>query len=59
MSEVGAISWGGYCIECGKELHVQNNTDLHEHHGPFFDHWRRQMAASVGGLLIDDVLTGS
>ena len=32
---------------------------LHTHDGPWFDHWRRAMAASVGGVLIDDVLPPS
>jgi hypothetical protein len=32
-------------------------TQLRHHKGPYFDHWRRQMAASVGGVLLDDVVT--
>ena len=28
---------------------------INAHSGPFFLHWRRQMAASVGGRLLDDL----
>lgn len=30
--------------------------DLHYHRGPWFEHWRRQMALSVGALLVDDLI---
>jgi hypothetical protein len=29
---------------------------MHYHRGHYFKHWRRAMAASVGGVLVDDVL---
>jgi hypothetical protein len=29
---------------------------MHYHTGPYFKHWRRAMAASVGGVLVDDLL---
>jgi len=29
---------------------------LHYHRGDYFTQWRRAMAASVGGVLVDDVL---
>jgi hypothetical protein len=33
-----------------------NSAQINAHDGPFFQHWRRQMAASVGGLLVDDLM---
>lgn len=30
-------------------------VQLAAHRGPYFEHWRRQMAASVGGVLVDDL----
>jgi len=33
---------------------VENAMQLHEHSGPFFEHWRRKVAASVGAVLLDD-----
>jgi hypothetical protein len=32
----------------------QNILSIAAHDGPFFQHWRHQMAASVGGRLLDD-----
>lgn len=29
--------------------------DLHFHRGPVFERWRRAMALSVGGVLVDDL----
>jgi hypothetical protein len=29
--------------------------DMHTHSGHFFQRWRRGMAASVGGVLLDDL----
>ena len=56
-SEVGEISWAGYCIVCGVATRDEANDDMHYHRGPYFLHWRRAMAASVGGVLVDDVLS--
>ena len=56
QSEVGPISWRGKCGKCGPRLAEQANDDMHYHQGPVFEHWRRRMAASVGALLVDDVL---
>jgi len=50
------ISWRGKCGECGPAIHEANNDDLHYHRGPYFMHWRRATAASVGAVLVDDVL---
>lgn len=54
-SDCGPISWSGYCGRCGPEVFVANNDDLHNHAGPYFDHWRRAMAASVGAVLLDEL----
>jgi hypothetical protein len=50
------LSWRGYCGECGPAIREQANDDMHYHRGAYFKHWRRAMAASVGGVLVDDVL---
>ena len=55
--EVGPLSWTGLCGACGPAVFEQHNDQLHTHSGPWFTHWRRAMAASVGGVLLDDVLT--
>lgn len=53
--EVGPISWAGYCGEHGPGVRDQANDDMHFHRGPYFDRWRRAMAASVGAVLMDDL----
>lgn len=55
-NEVGPISWAGYCAKHGVMVRDQANDDMHYHRGPYFLHWRRAMAASVGGVLVDDIL---
>jgi predicted amidophosphoribosyltransferase len=44
------------CPVCGFELVEENVRGLAAHSGPAFERWRRAMAASVGGVLLDDVL---
>jgi hypothetical protein len=34
---------------------VASIIDMHTHSGHFFQEWRRGMAASVGGVLLDDL----
>lgn len=58
-SEVGEISWAGYCIEHGIAVRTQANDDMHYHRGPYFEKWRRAMAACVGGRLLDDDAAGA
>ena len=55
IEECGTLSARGKCNECGKALEAANIVGIASHSGPFFYHWRRQMAASVGGVLLDDV----
>lgn len=56
-NEAGAISWRGKCSECAERIELEALDDLHYHRGPVFAQWRRSVAASVGGVLLDDVLT--
>lgn len=50
------ISWQGYCGTCGPAIRNQANDDMHYHRGHYFKHWRRAMAASVGAVLVDDII---
>jgi hypothetical protein len=56
--DVGPISWGGYCGDCGVAIRDKANDDLHYHRGPVFAKWRARMAACVGGVLLDDLPDG-
>lgn len=53
--DVGALSWLGFCIECGNRRRNENATQLHTMTGPAVTRWRRGMAASVGAVLVDDL----
>lgn len=35
---------------------IQNYRELNAHSGPFFEHWRRRVVASVGGVLAEELL---
>jgi hypothetical protein len=35
---------------------VENARELRAHAGPAFERWRRAVAASVGGVLAEDLL---
>jgi len=50
------LSWTKLCTRCGQELRDENARGIAAHSGPAFDRWRRAMAASVGGVLLDDVM---
>lgn len=54
-SEVGPLSWTRQCERCAVARLTANNLELHDHRGPWFDHWRRSMALSVGAYLGEDV----
>lgn len=43
-------------MDCAKRIHEQQTTELHYHQGEYFKQWRRAHAASVGGVLVDDIL---
>ncbi len=50
------LSTRGLCATCRKERYHKQNDDLHYHRGEVFLQWRRQVAASVGAVLVDDIL---
>jgi hypothetical protein len=52
------MSARGKCQPCALQRQADNISQIHAHSGPFFRHWRRQMAASVGGVLLDEMLSG-
>jgi hypothetical protein len=54
VSEVGGISWSGQCVQCWNESLVSNVHQMRTRSGPNWKKWRRSMAASVGGVLLDD-----
>jgi hypothetical protein len=48
------MSWTGLCLRCGLERVAENITGLALHQGEPLERWRRGVAASVGGALLDD-----
>jgi len=52
--EVGPISGSGLCAEHALERFTDNLVQLVEHDGPRFEHWRKQLAKSVGFGLADE-----
>ena len=52
--EVGEISARGKCAECGEALLLANVRQMKAHSGPNWRLWRQQMAACVGGRLLDE-----
>jgi hypothetical protein len=53
------LSARGLCGECGESRRTANLACLVTHSGPYFDHWRASMAASVGAALLDETPRGS
>jgi len=49
------MSARGKCQECAHAMQQAHIVGMRMHDGPFFQHWRRQMAASVGGVLRDEL----
>jgi predicted nucleic acid-binding Zn-ribbon protein len=52
--EAGHLSARYKCLECSMRRFNSNWQQLHAHSGPYFDHWRRRVAASVGAMLVDE-----
>lgn len=50
----GPLSARGKCRDCGLGIAVHNMICLNEHRDAPFQQWRRNMAACVGGVLLDD-----
>ena len=54
VSECGSLSARYLCPDCGKTRMTNNLYSLVYHAGPFFDHWRARVAASVGANITDE-----
>jgi RNA polymerase subunit RPABC4/transcription elongation factor Spt4 len=54
--ECGSLSHNRLCAECGVDRLTENVVGISTHTGPAFTRWRRALAASVGGVLVDDAL---
>jgi len=55
VDEVGVLSHTRLCVEDSIRINRQAADEQHHHRGEFFQRWRRGIAASVGGVLIDDL----
>jgi hypothetical protein len=55
VDEVGELSARYRCAGCGEGNAIANRRHLMAHGGPFFDHWRRAVAASVGAILVSEL----
>jgi hypothetical protein len=53
--QCGPLSRTRLCGDCGAELVEGNYDALKAHDGPEFRHWRNQIAASVGAVLVDEL----
>lgn len=53
-SEVGPLSHTRLCAEHSRARLTAAIVEQVEHDGPVFQHWRRRIAASVGGVILDD-----
>ena len=58
-NEAGDISWDGLCDRCYRSAVYSNIEQMMDRSGPNFDKWRRSMAASVGGIILDDLRTNT
>lgn len=54
MKDVGPISWKGLCETCATARVAENIIGLSTYSGEPFHRWRKAMAASVGGVLLDE-----
>lgn len=52
-AEVGPLSHTRQCVECGQLKLEQNALGMAYKTGDAWLRWRRAMAASVGGVLLD------
>ena len=51
-----SLSTRGLCTDCRHKITNKELDDLHYHRGDYFLGWRRQVAASVGAVLVDDLI---
>lgn len=54
-SVVGDLSHTRLCVVCSEARRAQNAIGLATKTGPEFRHWRRQTAAAVGAVLLDEL----
>lgn len=40
-------------MQCGDNRRRANAIQLHQHNGPFFEHWRKQCLAAFGIVVLD------
>lgn len=52
--EVGPMSNSGICEADSLDRAIANHVGLTTRSGPYWKLWRKSMAASVGGVLLDD-----
>jgi hypothetical protein len=43
-------------MDCARAMQAMNIANLRQHDGPFFHKWRVNHAASVGGVLLDELI---
>jgi hypothetical protein len=55
-SEVGPISWGGYCGQCGPLLFTQNMDGLHTKRGVAWQRYRVGVATAAFGQEVTAAL---
>ncbi len=54
VSECGKLSARYKCKDCGDGNHIAEVHQMRAHNGPYWQHWRKRMAACVGGVLVDE-----
>ena len=53
--EVGELSHTRLCRACGPAILAASVIQQQAHDGPIFQHWRVRIAASVGGVIPDEL----
>jgi hypothetical protein len=56
VEECGSLSTRGKCADCRKQITDFWCDSLHYHQNPGLIEWRRGVAASVGAVLVDDII---
>jgi len=55
VAQCGPLSHTRLCRPCWERREEENYDALTTRSGPYFHHWRTRIAASVGGVLLDDL----
>lgn len=45
----------GKCPDCGNGRMLTQTGEMRDHSGVYFQEWRRQVAKSVGAVVLDDL----